>query len=340
MRLPNGYGTVYKLSGNRRNPYIVRKTIGWTENGKQLYATIGYYPTKKLALQALACYNENPYDIEKSSITFSDVYEKWSADKFAKISKSNINGYKSSFNSCEDLYSMRMVDIKTSHLQAVIDKCGKKYDSLRKIRVLFSQIYQYAMANDIVQKDYSRYIDIGKNDNPTSREPFTDTEIKYLWECVNRHEYIDLLLIMIYTGLRIGELLDIKSIDVHLDKRYMRGGIKTEAGKNRIIPINKKIEPLIKKRLERKSEYLICKDDLTKVNYYTYRDTYFNPLMEQLQMKHKTHDCRHTFATLMDNAGANKLSIKRIMGHASRDITDKVYTHKDIEELLKAIDLI
>ncbi|WP_146553674.1 tyrosine-type recombinase/integrase [Rummeliibacillus sp. SL167] len=57
-------------------------------------------------------------------------------------------------------------------------------------------------------------------------------------------------------------------------------------------------------------------------------------------MTHRPHDCRHTFATLMDNADANKLSIKRIMGHASKDITDKVYTHKDIEQLLKAIDLI
>ena len=42
----------------------------------------------------------------------------------------------------------------------------------------------------------------------------------------------------------------------------------------------------------------------------------------------------------MNNAGANKVSIQRIMGHASKDITDKVYTHKDIAELKKAVDLI
>ena len=70
-----------------------------------------------------------------------------------------------------------------------------------------------------------------------------------------------------------------------------------------------------------------------------YRDNFLKT-MEQLEMDHKPHDCRHTFATLMDNVGANKLSIKRIMGHASKDITDKVYTHKDTEELKKAIDLL
>jgi len=76
------------------------------------------------------------------------------------------------------------------------------------------------------------------------------------------------------------------------------------------------------------------------MSYYTYYDCKFKVIMEQLQLNHKPHDCRHTFATLMDNAGANKVSIKRIMGHASTDITDKVYTHKDVAELLKAIDLI
>ena len=63
--------------------------------------------------------------------------------------------------------------------------------------------------------------------------------------------------------------------------------------------------------------------------------------MEKLELgNHKPHDCRHTFASLMDAADANKLCIKRIMGHASPDITDSVYTHKTIDELIQAIDMI
>jgi integrase len=340
MRLPNGYGSVYKLSGNRRNPYIARKTTGWDENKKQTYITIGYYPTKKEALQALADYNANPYDIEVASITFADVFAKWSKDKFNKISESNVSGYKASYALCQSLYNMRMIDIKASHLQSVIDTCGKNYPTLRKLRVLFSQLYKFSMANDIVDKDYSQFVDIGKYEGESKRSPFSKTEIETLWERVGHHEYLDTILIMIYTGLRIGELLELKSADVHLDKRYMRGGLKTQAGKNRIIPINRKIEPFIKSRLDRGHEFLITKEDGTKVNYYTYKDNQFGNLMKQLGMQHLPHDCRHTFATLMDNAGANKLAIKRIMGHASPDVTDKVYTHKDIEELIKAIDLI
>lgn len=340
MRLPNGYGSVYKLSGNRRNPYIARLTVGWDENKKQQYKTIGYYPNKKSALQALSDYNKNPYDIDSASVTFEEVYERWSKEKFEKISKSNVNGYKASYAVCQSLYSMRMADIKTSHLQNVIKTCGKNYPTLRKLRVLFNQLYQYSMANDIVKKNYSDYVDIGTDDTETDRKPFTNAEIQTLWDCVDRKEYIDTILIMIYSGLRIGELLDIKTANVNIEERYMRGGSKTSAGKNRLIPINKKILPFIKARLNPENEYLIAKEDGTKVNYYTYRENHFNTIMEQLQMKSKPHDCRHTFATLADNAGMNKLSIKRIMGHASSDITDKIYTHKNIEELLKAIDLI
>ena len=72
--------------------------------------------------------------------------------------------------------------------------------------------------------------------------------------------------------------------------------------------------------------------------YRNWKDEKFGKIMEQLQMEHLPHDTRHTFATLGDNYNMNKLCIKRIMGHASKDITDKVYTHKDIEELKKEIE--
>ena len=91
MKMANGVGTVYKLSGNRRNPYIVRKTVGWdidvkTGKHKQIYVTIGYAPTRAKGLEMLMEYNKNPYDIESSKTTFSEVYEKWSAEKFPTIS--------------------------------------------------------------------------------------------------------------------------------------------------------------------------------------------------------------------------------------------------------------
>jgi integrase len=340
MRFPNGYGSVYKLSGKRRRPFIVRKTTGWDDNGKQTYQTIGYYESRPKAMAALAEFNKNPYTIEASTITFAEIYGKWSERRFDKLAESNIRAYKMAYNLSIPLYDLKFVDIRTEHLQDIIDDCGKGYDTLRKIRVLFNQLYDYAMEHDIVTKKYADYVEMPEKEDTGSREPFTKNEIQSLWHNIDRLDFIDTILIMIYTGLRISELLLIKNANINLNERCMKGGIKTAAGKNRIIPINKKLLPLIKKRFDQGNEFLIVNFKNEQMKYDNYYREKWIPTIEQLEMKHTPHDCRHTCATLLDNAGANKLSIKRILGHASQDITDKIYTHKDIEELIKAIDLI
>lgn len=340
MRLPSGYGSVYKLSGKRRRPFIARKTIGWTDEGKQIIKTIGYYEKRQEALNALAEYNENPYDIETNIITFSEVFEKWSENKFSKVSRSAINGYNAAFETSKRLHNMKFVDIKTIHLQDVINNSGKGYGTLRKVKSLFNQLFKYAMQNDIVSKDYSAYVDIGKNDNSSYRKPFTDKEIKRLFSVENSIDFVDTILIMIYTGLRIGELLLIKPSDVDLVNRTITGGIKTDAGKNRLVPINSKVFDLVKKRVEAGNEYLVVNAKGEMMKYDNYYKEKWIPIMEQLNMKHKPHDARHTFATLMSNANANPTSIKKLIGHSSYATTEKIYTHKDVEELRKAIEMI
>lgn len=119
----------------------------------------------------------------------------------------------------------------------------------------------------------------------------------------------------------------------------MVGGIKTEAGKDRVVPINEKILLMVEAMAAKGKEYLITDIDGKPFKYDKYLD-HFKLLMDQLKMKHKPHDCRHTFATLMSNAGADTISLQKIIGHASYNTTANTYTHKDIEELKKAVDLI
>jgi len=128
MKLPNGFGTVYKQPGNRRKPYVVKKTKGWEVNPdtgkvKQLYAIVGYYATRKEALTALAEYNKDPFDLHHATITFEEVYEKWSEIHYEKVK--DTNGYKAAFKTSKDLWKMRFVDIKLDHLQSVVDNSGK-----------------------------------------------------------------------------------------------------------------------------------------------------------------------------------------------------------------------
>lgn len=235
---------------------------------------------------------------------------------------------------------MRFRDIKSMHLQAVIDNSKMAHPTRSAIKTLFTSLYKFAIKNDIADKDYAKFVDVGKREGISKRKPFSNDEIKRLFECEDKLEFADTVLIMIYTGMRVGELLALKTEDIHLDERYMIGGLKTEAGINRIIPINKRIEPFIRKYYNEENEFLITNHKGEQMKYSNYRREKFDNVMEKLEIEHSPHDCRHTFASLMDSVNANKLCTKRIMGHKSQDITDDVYTHKTISELINAIDLL
>lgn len=344
MKLPNGFGSVFKLSGNRRRPFVARKTIGWDDKQHPQYFIVGYYETAPEALAALIEYNKNPALFSPNSVTFAEVFELWKAEKFKHISESTKNGYKSAYKNSADLYQMKFVEIKVAHLMGVINAIrltGNGYSTCKKVKVLFSQLYAYAIIHEITDKDYSHYIDIGKNTPVLPRKPFTTRQINKLIKNVDELEYIDTILIMIFSGLRIGEFLNLKPKDIKLRDRYLIvTESKTEAGRNRIVPISQKIFNFIEKRVKSGDKYLIVSSSGEKMSYHTYYETIFKRIMAALKMKHWPHDCRHTTATLLNNAGANVTAVKRILGHASKDVTEKVYTHKDLRELKKAINLI
>lgn len=346
MRNPNGYGCVYKLSGKRRKPYGVRITVGWEldENGRsrQCYKHLGTYATQAEALKALTSYHNDPHAVPNSA-TFEQIYTRWSSEKFPKISASGVSGYENAFAACKALYRVKFVDLRKSHMQSVLDKCKLGYHSRSKIKTLFNQLYKYAMENDVVGKDYSKFVTLGPNTEESTRRPFTASEINALWDRVGDVPSVDLILILIYTGWRIGELLRMQTKDVDLSEWTMRGGSKTAAGKNRLVPINTRIRPLIAARYDASKKYLIRRPDAPDkpVTHAHFTEYMFSPALERCGIPHHVpHDCRHTCATLLDNAGANRISIKRILGHASTDVTEAVYTHKDIDELRRAIELL
>ena len=249
MKLPNGFGSVYKLSGKRRNPWVARKTTGYTfdeVNGKSYptYEFIGSYPTRQEALTALVEYNNDPYDLHAETITFAEVYDRWSNIHFEKVSHSNIQGYKASYKLCDKIKNMTFGDIKLDHLQMVVDESGKNTPTLKKLKSMFGLMYDYAVMHEIVKqdkRDMVSYVDITKAGNPNSltRKPFTKKQISVLWDNQKDNEYISVILIMIYTGVRISELLELKKENVHLDERYFYiGKAKTAAGNASImIPI-------------------------------------------------------------------------------------------------------
>lgn len=336
MKAPNGYGSVVKLAGNRRNPYAVRKTTGWNEKGHPIYLAVGYCPTREAGMLMLANYNNDPWDVDKAKITFEELFDLWVEKKLSKLSASNAASLKSAKNHCYKLFNMKYKQVRSYHMQDIIDNCGLGYSTQGAIKNLFGHLDRFAFELDITNKCYSDVLTSAPIPE-TSKQPFTDEEVAAVWR-IETSPWVDSVLVFLYSGFRLSELLSIKSKDVDIDTGIMKGGTKTAAGKNRIVPIHSKIHHLIEKRLSEKNEYLFGYNG-GKCNANQYYDIW-GGIMKQLNIKHTPHECRHTFRSRLDAAGANKVCIDMMMGHKSKEVGERVYTHKTIQDLKEAVELI
>lgn len=337
MKNPNGYGTVVKLSGNRRNPYAVRKTTGFNEKGYPIYLSIGYAPTKEAGMIMLAEYNKTPWDIQAEKITLQQLYDLWVEKRGCKLGRSNLSSLKSAYNHCRKYAGVKYNKIKAYQMQDCIDNCGKSYSTQGAIKSLWGHLDRFAMELDVVSKCYSDLLTSAPI--PESKKTiFTDEEVNRAWDN-QQLPWDDSLLFFLYTGFRISEVLDLRVDNVDLTEGTIKGGTKTAAGKNRIVPIHSKIDSIVRHRVTESVSGYLFEYKGKKMSESQYR-IFWADLMQQLGMNHNPHECRHTFRSRLDSAGANKVCIDRIMGHKSGDVGERVYTHKTLEELKLNIELI
>lgn len=321
---------------------MARVTAGWNK-GKQVIKTIGYYKSRKEANLALAEYNSSPYDIEAKKLTFAEIYEQWSERRYPELSVHRVEQYKSMYRIVSEFHEVPFVNIKLAHLQKFFDsRTDISSASLNHYKIFFNQLYKYALKHEIVDKNYAEFVEIRQTEKAKPHKIFTVDEIWMLWDNAHRSD-VKKALILIYTGMRISELLQMERENVHLEERYMVGGLKSDAGRERVIPINKKILPFITELMEMETDsaYLLPhpKGRKTAQSYSTFRHSVWKPMLADFRMDHSVHDTRHTFISLMDAAGANRTALKRIVGHKNADVTEG-YTHKTIEELVREVDLI
>lgn len=347
IRRANGTGSIVKVSGNRRKPYRVNITVGWDDEGRQKRKILGYFEKRDEAVVALHNYLKNPYDITGGKATFSDVFTKWSEQKFDSISKSNIKAYQAAYKRCSSLYKKSFKDIGIDDLQYVIDSSGCPYPTLRKIKVLFNQLYEYAVPRKLTDQNYAEYVDIGKHkdNNPNQRDKnaFTADEIEKI-KSFDSTEIGKVVMMLIYSGLRISELLNLKIEDCHLSDEYVDIIAAKTANGIRKVPIANKTAKYWEYFYAKNGEYLITMDNryFTEDKGYTaFNDTYWKPFMETLEFKDRhIHETRHTCSTLLHKAEIYEPKINRILGHSGKTTAENVYTHLDIQDLIEAINKI
>jgi len=340
MRRGNGTGSVYKLSGKRRKPWIAVTTHKSGADNKQVKTIIGYTKTETEAKTLLEAYNVGVYEPIKN-ITLRKVYEEWGKQKEKKISTQSMKMYKYAWNHLSGIGSMKFADIRAAHLQHIVNKMddeGLSHSTINLIKTLMGQLYKHANKNDIVNKDYSKYIDMPKK-NKSDKVIFSDLEIKRLHEIAVNDPYANPILIMIYTGMRISELMDLTRFNVDINKMIITGGIKTDAGRDRIIPIHPKIQEYIRYWYDMNSSALIVTRTGIKMNSENYRANFFNSIMKEHNFRKELtpHSCRHTFASKLAIAGVDTLHIQKLIGHADYALTANTYSHLDVSELEKAV---
>ena len=267
--------------------------------------------------------------------TLKSLYEKWLPTRFGIVSKSAIESYRIAYDHIQSIANIPINLIKYSDMQCVIDNMrdnGLSYASAKKVRTLLSLLSKYAIVNDIDIKNYTPFLNLGHDVSVYPHRPFTRQQINRLWSLNTTDTYG--ILILLYTGMRCGELLSLRKNDINLrTKCLIVRQSKTEAGRNRLIPIHSRILPIVT------TLYHNSLDSIVPISYAQFSKQ-FKLAMTSINCSHSTHDCRHTVATLLDKYGASPTATRAILGHKHGDITTKVYTHKELRELRKAIELL
>lgn len=319
-RRGNGQGTVYKR-GKTWTAYASHY-----ENGHKYSKTKGGFEKKKDALDWLARVS---FSVPKGSRTFKQIYDEWSALHYPSISEKKKHIYEWAYNKCGKLYGMKWEDIGLRHLQDVVNSAKETYYPRRDLKVLFSLMSQYAIVAGYSGTNYAPLIKLPPKEKP-HKVPFSDTDIDALWNGYNSgDDFAGAILIMIYTGMRYGEISTIDPKNIHIEDSYLIGGIKTEAGKEGEILLLEEIKPIIKK-------LLIPENKLRAMSDTTFRKKFDATLKRFGCQEHTTHECRHTCATLLAKAGVQPAVIKEIMRHTSYAQTME-YTHIDRETKLAAL---
>lgn len=343
MKLPNNFGSIIKLPGRRRKPWAVRKKI----DGHYKY--LGYFETYEKALTFLVEYNKDPSVYAPSLITFAEIYQQEMAERCKKIQPVTARSYRTAFNNCTTIHNRKFLTLKVSDLQGVINALSERgvgQPKQKKVRQLFHNLYAYAVKYQLIPQtaDISHFIDVDKYKPKVIKKPFNTRQLNRVKALAATADplapWATAVLMMCYAGTRPSEFLRIKKSDVKLKSRiFTIGKSKTAAGENRIIPISIKTLPYFEAWMAKPGTTLITDDDGNSLSYGRFARR-FRKVMIASSCKHTPHECRHTTATNFNNKGANPTSVKRILGHADKDVTTGVYTHKDIRQLKKAVDLL
>lgn len=344
MKLPNGFGQISKLNKPLRNPYRAMITVGTNVNGRPICKLLkpkAYFKTYNEAYMALMDYHRNPYDLDTASMTLEDLYKVWIKEHEENVTTGTARNASTAWKHCKPIHNSNIKELKTSVVKTFVESLDTTSQLKRKVKILLGQMYKYAIEMDWVDRnpaDFKLSSKISRDIESSHKThlSFTEDEISVMFDHLDL-DGLDIVLIQCYTGWRPQELLNINIEDIK--DGFITGGMKTDAGRNRIVPIHPKISKLIEARIsDRDNGRLFLTKNGIPMEYRNYLDV-FNRNIKQLGLspEHKPHDGRKTFVTLCKKYKVDEYAIKRIVGHKINDLTEIVYTDRPYSWLLEEV---
>ena len=337
MRRANGTGSIVRLSGNRRRPYLV-KISARDKDGYVRQVALSYHAKLQEAQEALEEYNRKAAagqtpSADMLSWTVEQVYTAWSEREYPRSGKSSVASHKASWNQRVSRYAARkMRSVTLDEWQAILDEGedeGRSQSSINNDAILIRALHAYAMKRDIIGKDYSRYLDIPTVDIKVKRGRSMISSLPN-WRSwrgpvsrrIRGHGSV------LYRLAHQRVLVPYPFAYRSEDGGYLQCGVKSAAGRDRIIPIHPKISAYVQ-------QWLSAEKGMSSDRY---RISVFTPVVEQLGIPEATpHWCRHTFATLLSRAGVDEIKVKLLLGHSLKGNVTATYIHPTPADLAKEV---
>lgn len=340
---PNGAGSAYK----RGKSWTAIVTVGWkttpTGRAQAVRRTKGGFARKKDALAY--CQQLQSAPREKPKMTLQQVYDAWLPTHEARVSKSTVDCYKAAFKYFDALEFLPMADIDVDELQDCLDACPRARRTRENMKAVIGLLYKYAIPRHQAKMNLAEYLHTGDNDKST-RPAFTAEQVELIRQQIGLTPYAEYVYALIYTGFRPAELFSLTK-DSYRDG-ILYGGIKTEAGKNRAVPISPKVMPIIQERVTTCHGFLFPRENGEQMTVAYFRDYCFYPVLAAAGIQpiptqdhpayYTPYSCRHTFANLLKEVQGSDVDKAKLIGHASYDTTKKMYQSAELEAMRKIIE--
>lgn len=364
-RLPSGFGSIRYLGKGRSAPYAVHPpATDRNELGRYIRpAALCYMPDWYSAFAVLSAYHAGTYDPGKTSdyirqdptadiddfcrkllrdhaiinrqtapetgCSFDEVYQAWFISKYGekaskRLSEASKRSTEAAYKRFEPFHRREFASIRLQELQDHINDQDASRSTVNNMLILLKGMYKYAIPRELCEKDLSPYLVAPSAKEVEHAEPFTDEELAALWKRKD-DPVVEMVLIMCYSGFRVSAYT---SMEVNLKEKCFRGGVKTAAGKDRIVPIHSAIYPLVLNRITRQEKLLAEGAQTFRLKMYA-------------ATGRSPHSTRHTFSRLCESFKVSEADRKRMLGHSfGADVTNGVYGHRTVEELREEIEKI